>query len=118
MPCYQVITAKVEFKVGNIDILKKALEANAEVRKGSVQHFVGRHSEHDKISFRDKIGTLINVDLTTGKMIAAGYDEKQLIKFSNSIKRGYSEVVLDEVAKKQKWLKKKMGENHFQLQRF
>jgi len=46
------------------------------------------------------------------------FTEKGLATFSNSIKRAYSEVVIDEVAKKQKWHQRKLGEGRFQLQRF
>jgi hypothetical protein len=59
------------------------------------------------------------IDLVNSKMIGRnGESEKTLFDFSNSIKRAYSECVVDEIAKKQKWIKKNMGQGRYQLQRF
>jgi hypothetical protein len=107
MPCYQVITTSVEFKVGNIEILKKALE-NLGVQDISVYD--------NKVGFyKDDRYT---IDFNSQKITGRNVDEKELTKFSNVIKRTYSEVVIDELAKKQKWAKKQLGENRYQLQRY
>jgi hypothetical protein len=108
MPCYQVIKATVVFKVGNIEILKKALERKGYKIKGV---------SDTAIVFEHK-GQWMTIDLTKEKISAEGMRENQLQALVNPIKRAYSETVLDEVAKKNKWLLKKSGENHFQLQRF
>jgi hypothetical protein len=109
----------VEFKVGNIDLLKKALESMASIRKESVQIFISKHTDQEKVAFRDAQNNLFNINLNTGKLAtSSGMDEKQLGSFSNQIKRAYSLQVIDEVAKKNKWINKKLGENRYQLQRF
>jgi hypothetical protein len=117
MPCYQIRTVSIEFHVGNIDLLKKALEA-AGMQKIIIM--TGRHSTQEKIVFNDQKGILYNINLETGKLLsqASSYDEKQLGVFANSIKRAYSEQVIDELAKKQRWIKRNMGQGNFQLQRF
>jgi len=50
--------------------------------------------------------------------INSNVNQKELTNFSNSIKRAYSLEVISELALKQKWIQKKMGNNQFQLQRF
>lgn len=116
MPCYQIRTISVEFKVGNIDLLRKAIEKVA--AKGSICEFKGVHTGTQRIDFYDPAGTRYQLNLDSGKLISTSLNETQLGKFSNLLKRAYSEQVIDEVARKQKWLKKKMGENRYQLQRF
>ena len=113
MPCCQIITTSVEFKVGNIEILKRALEENATnaFQKGSIS--IGENI----VFFRDRFSNQVKIDLKTGKIIA-NMDNKQLSELSNSIKRSYSTVVIDEIAKKNRWIKKQMGVNHYQLQKF
>ena len=107
MPCYEVRTVSVEFKVGNVDLLKKALEkAGCQIQ-----------TQDQVISFKDKFGNFAMIDFEKSKIISRMGD-KQLADLSNSIKRAYSECVIDEVAKRNKWIKKQMGEGRFQLQRF
>lgn len=115
MPCYEVRTVSVSFQVGNIDLLKNAIEENAvnDFQRNSIQI----SADKTNVFFRDRYSNPIKINLTTGKM-TANMDDKQLSDLSNSIKRAYSKCVIDEVAKKQHWLKKKMGPNQFQLQRF
>jgi hypothetical protein len=108
MPCYEVRTVSVEFKVGNIDLLKKALE------KIEMKIF---QQDEKGIAFEDKNYNIFKINLINSR-ISGPLDEKGLGSLVNSIKRSYSEQVIDEIAKKQKWLKKKMGENRYQLQRF
>lgn len=108
MPCYQIRTAEVAFKVENIDLLKRALE------KAGWPIY---RETSDTIQFRERYSNPVTINLNTGKM-TANVDEKQLSEISNFVKRRYSEVVIDEVAKRQRWIKKNMGNNHYQLQRF
>jgi hypothetical protein len=107
MPCYEVRTVSVEFKVGNIEILKRALE------KMNVQ--IVRQDENG-ITFNQAYNQF-TISFLNSK-INSNVDEKELTSISNSIKRAYSEVVIDEVAKKQRWIKKQMGAGRYQLQRF
>jgi len=108
MPCYEVRTVSVEFKVGNIDLLKKALEKAGFKRIEWTENNV--RFENDK--------SIFNINFFDNKISSRYVDTKELVNLSNQIKRAYSEQVIDEIAKRQKWMKKKMGENTFQLQRF
>jgi hypothetical protein len=108
MPCYQIITSEISFKIGNIEILKKALEK-------AKCNLVSEGKE--QITFLDRYYNRIEVNFNSGKMIAA-MNGKLLSELCNSIKRSYSEVVLDELAKRDHWIKKNMGQGKFQLQRF
>jgi hypothetical protein len=108
MPCYQVITASVEFKVGNIDLLKKA------ITKMGCRVF----QESDVgIYFRDNANNSMVISFKDQK-ITGTKNQTELAKTANSIKRAYSEQVIDEIAKRQHWLKKKTGEGQYQLQRY
>jgi hypothetical protein len=110
MPCHQVITASVEFKVGNIELLKKAIE--------KVEGVINKYQSSDGLGFRTKEGKSIFIAYNSSKIIGQDINEKSLAKYSNEIKRAYSECVIDEVAKKNRWMKRNIGENKFQLQRF
>jgi len=109
MPCYSIRTISVEFKIGNVDLLKKAIEKMEGTYLGNNEEF---------LNFRTNDGRYVNVNFKKETISSVNFTEKGLATFSNSIKRAYSEVVIDEVAKKQKWIKKQMGQNHYQLQRF
>lgn len=109
MPCYQVIRNSVVFRVENIDLLKSALS------RSGYQVFTGLGA--DRLTFRDNNYNQFEVSLRDSK-ISSTIDAKQLGDISNSIKRAYSTVVLEEIAKKQKWNLKKMNEQQYQLQRF
>jgi hypothetical protein len=112
MPCDTIIINTVEFKVENIDVLEKAAAK------------IGLELRGDK---KGKFFVLYNkttntypaeIDFETGKISSSRMEEKQLYSFSNSLKRSYSEAVIDEIAKRQKWLKKQVGENKFQLRKY
>ena len=111
MPCCQIITTSVEFKVGNIEILKRALN-----NEGYLISSAGE----DRVFFKTKdyYGASFEINLGTSKIISKNINEKDLADKSNAIKRAYSAVVIDEIAKKNKWIKKQMGEGRYQLQRF
>jgi len=108
MPCHEVRTVSVEFKVGNIDLLKKVLEKIGFKRIEWTEENV--RFENNK--------SIFNINFFDNKISSRYVDAKELANLSNQIKRAYSEQVIDEIAKRQKWMKKKMSENKFQLQRF
>lgn len=112
MPCYEVRTVSVEFKVENIDLLKKAIE-NAGWRIDQMYKDVSINITDKETSWRH-----VTISLQGGQMSSTSMEGKNLSSFCNQLKRSYSEVVIDEVAKKQHWIKKKLGENRYQLQRF
>jgi hypothetical protein len=110
MPCYEVRTVSVEFKVENIDLLKRALE--------NIGWYVrGENKRSIAIKRKDEYAFPVAIDFERGS-ISSTMEQSALFKFSNQLKRAYSEQVIDEVAKRQKWIKKQMGANQFQLQRF
>lgn len=109
MPCHQIREVSVTFQAKNTGLLQKALE------KIGCTDIQVRDS---KVSFK-KAYNYHEIDLVNNKIIGKnGESEKTLTDFSNSIKRAYSECVVDEIAKRQKWIQRKMGANQFQLQRF
>jgi hypothetical protein len=109
MPCYTIREVSVLFQIKNVDLLKRAVE--------KAGHTITEQLSTG-ISIRDKFGNRCFIDLVQGQINGRNMDEKQLTSFSNQIKRAYSEMVIDELAKKQHWLKKNMGKGQFQLQRF
>lgn len=111
MPCYEIRTASVLFKVENIELLKKALEKEWHVEQGGREDFL-------IATKKNTWGEKITIDLKVGKIQSRIYSEKDLPAVSNSIKRAYSLEVINELARKQKWIKKEMGQDRIQLQRF
>ncbi len=114
MPCYEVRTVSVQFKVENIDLLKKAI--------GWEGYRLGYEDERF-LSFDTKTGAYrptcsFQIDLKTSQIGSSDVAERELASFANSLKRAYSAAVIDEVAKKAKWMKRDLGQNRFQLQRF
>jgi hypothetical protein len=108
MPCYEVRTVTVEFKVANIDLLKRAVVAMGLTVQGNSKTTVSFYRN----------GNAVLIDCEKQTITASNLDTKQLSGFSNSLKRSYSSIVIDEVARKQKWIKKNLGNNRYQLQRF
>ena len=108
MPCYTVITNTIEFKAENVNFLVKAIKAmggtNIQIYETGIS-FIHKGRESIRISFKNST-------------ISSQLDKNDLMTFSNSLKRAYSEQVIDEVARKNKWIQKKLGENRYQLQRF
>ena len=109
MPCYEVRTVSVEFKAANIDLLKRAIKKEG--------HRI-EWEDSELVSFTTKTGKFCLIDLKNSAIKSDDMDERGIASFANSLKRAYSAVVLDEVAKKQKWMKKDLGQNRYQLQRF
>lgn len=108
MPCYEVRTVSVSFSVGNIELLKRALEKAGMKIQGS---------NETAVTFKDTSWNRFEINLTNSKFNGP-LDEKAMGTLSNTIKRTYSLEVINELAQKQKWIQKKMGDNHYQLQRF
>ena len=108
MPCYSIREVQVEFKVGNLDLLKKALEKSMTIRS----------IREEKMEVVVESWKKVTIDFKTSKITSSDYNAKELGAISNQIKRAYSEQVIDEIAKRQKWMKKKLADNRYQLQRF
>jgi hypothetical protein len=99
MPCYEVRTVQVEFKAKSREILLKAL-VDAKVY----------HSVEGNTVFGS--GWEIDLDKQTAT-VGEGYESRL-----NKVRRLYSEAVVSEVAKRKKWLVKKLADNKMQLKRF
>jgi hypothetical protein len=112
MPCYRIETVSISFKVENLVLLARALEKgnwdiNFQNETGiAIQKKIGNSYNRITISFREN------------KIISQSLNEKQLTDVSNSIKKAYSLEVINEVAKKNKWQTRKMGEDQYQLVRY
>ncbi len=112
MPCYEIRTVSINFKVENIELLKRALEKEWTVFQG------GENKDYLVATKKGTYEEKIRIDLKAGQVRSQFYSEKDLPSVSNSIKRAYSLEVINELARKQKWLKKDMGQGRYQLQRF
>ncbi|MFH1547123.1 MAG: hypothetical protein ABIC57_01400 [bacterium] len=108
MPCHETRTISVEFKVGNIDLLKKAIEKAG-------YHISGEYA--GVLTIKDQYGNKTNIDLRN-QTITSANNENQVTTLANSLKRSYSEVVISEVAAKQKWIAKKLSDRKFQLVKY
>ena len=109
MPCYQIRTIAIEFKTGNVSILKKALTnlgfSFSERSYGLDVHTksfvrVSIHRDSQKISTESRI------------------PQTELANISNQIKRAYSLTVINDVAKKEKWFVKKLNEKQYAFQKY
>ena len=100
MPCWEVNTVSVEFKVKHKEILMTALK-NLGYRPVEVTQNI--------ISFNG-----ITVDLDSGLADLRANDQRRL----NEVKQEYSKVIVTLVAKKRKWaLKQQKEKNKFILRR-
>jgi len=103
MPCYRIVVVSVEFKVESAEKLKKALS-----RLGfEVREYKGNLNAADRNSVFD-------FDLVQGKINF----QRGLEGRVNKIKREYSKVSLEELAKKNKWFLKTKAENKFQVVKY
>jgi len=109
MPCHEVRTVSVEFRIGNIELLQKAIEK---------LQWKNWNTGEGSITIQDDNYNQITIDCKNSKISSPSYNEKKLTEISNQIKRAYSEEVINEVARKQKWFAKKINATKFQLQRF
>jgi hypothetical protein len=110
MPCYEIRTATVQFRVENIDILKKALE------KQGLGHYM-RSDGYTIVANSGGYNSFV-IDLRNGMLQSTSMNDRELADFSNSLKRTYSECVIDEISEEDQWFKNQLDENTFQLQRF
>lgn len=100
MPCWEVNTISIEFNMKHKDLLLKTLEK---------LNF--KYSEYEKGTiylYSDDV--IMNLNNSTAKIL--NFDKY------NKIKRKYSEIVLEEVCKKKKWILKKRGESTFEMNRY
>ncbi len=110
MPCYEVRTISIVFSLGNIDLLKKAVEK------------MGLRWEQDrqilKIGKKNIWDTPITINLDNSTISSKYLNQREISTLSNDIKRSYSEVVIDQVAQKQRWIAKKLSDRKFQLNKY
>jgi hypothetical protein len=105
MPCYEVRTVQVEFKAKNTHLLLKALE------QSGIEHTWKK--ETNIIYGGGSYGNLWAVDLNKQTAdVRQGYEAEL-----NKVRRAYSETVVNEVARKKKWIVKAAG-NKMQLKRY
>jgi len=103
MPCYQVQLMSVEFKVKNVDYLLKALELAGYLRY-----------QYDKDAQIVYVNSRMLIDLKNNHIEVPSTDQY----YVNVLKRKYSEVVIADIAKKKKWVMKKLNENKGELRRY
>ena len=97
MPCYEINTMSVEFKAKHKAILLLALKKLG---------YQTRENNQEQI-----ITNIFSFNLKTQKVSYPRGYENQI----NQIKRAYSQIVLEQVAKKRRWILKNKAENEFQL---
>jgi len=109
MPCDQIREISVEFKVDNLELLKKAVE-----KLGYTHQLVGQ-----TLLINNKWNVVAEVDLQGGEISSRNFtNARTLTEFSYKVKRTYSEMVIDEVAKKNRWIKRQLSEGKFQLAKY
>ena len=101
MPCYEVRTVQVEFKARNREALQEALESNG------IDHWWNT-------SWTKVYGKEWEIDLE--KQTAQVTEGKEV--YLNRVRRAYSETVIAEVARKKKWIVKKLAAGKMQLKRY
>lgn len=107
MPCYQIQRFNLQFTVDNRDYLIEAL-SNMDIFYEDISEEL----------IRVDYGRL-NINLNDKQLEVTGMSRWQAEQMVNKIKRRYSEVVLEEITRRNKWLLKKKAEaNKFQIKRF
>lgn len=101
MPCYEIRTVQVEFNAGNEQYLLKAL------KEANISH---TFNDTTKIIYGNNWE--INLEEQTAS-VRQGYEGEL-----NKVRRAYSETVVNEVARKKKWLVKKVQGNKIQLKKY
>jgi len=97
MPCYEVNIMSVEFKAKYKEVLILALKKLG---------YQARENNQGQV-----ITNVFTFDLNRQKVeYPEGYTSAM-----NEIKRKYSEIVLEQVAKKRRWVLKREAESNFQL---
>jgi hypothetical protein len=91
MPCYQVQTVSVEFKIAHADLLVKATTALGWA-------VVGTQATRMVICPKDSYSTM-TIDLATGKAIIELADQSRL----NELKRAYSQQAIKLAANLNGW---------------
>lgn len=104
MPCWEINTVTVEFRAKNSETLIKALK--------NLDYAVSRRNQA-VVAFR---GTEILFDLKANKI---KYSETATSNSEiNAIKREYSRLIVEEVAKRKRWLVKQQANGNLQLRRY
>lgn len=104
MPCWEMNTMSVEFSAKSLDSLREAAE-----RLGM---HVREHAYGATVLLPSSTRT-IELDFKREKATLDSALQGRL----NNLKRSYSEVVLEKVAAKKKWILKKRAENKFEMKR-
>jgi hypothetical protein len=99
----------VEFKVGNIDLLKKAIKKEG---------YVIVSEKKNGIEIMNSQLNKMTINFADSKITSENLTQSKLVDTSNALKRAYSLQVIEEISKRNKWIKKDMGQNRYQLQRF
>ena len=100
MPCYTVNLITVSFKAKNITLLEKALET-----------LNWNYSRHENII---NVRGLFNINLDSQTVQTRENRQSDV----NILKRKYSEMAIETMAKKKRWIVKQMNENTLRLRRY
>lgn len=104
MPCWEMNTMSVEFSANSLSGLK---EAASRLGMGFSQH-------QSSVTLRlTSSANSIVIDFERKEAVLAKQDQRHL----NALKREYSEVILEKVAAKKRWILKKKNANSFQMKR-
>lgn len=104
MPCWNVVRASIELRAENIDLLKRALEADTEVDEVT-------KTARGLTYYNRAAGETVTVDRRGDKLVVRGYDVDTQV--ANGINRSYSKQVITESAARQGFTLKQKGENKF-----
>jgi len=100
MPCYQMNVMAVEFLARNVDMLLRALDA------------LKLKYVHDGMYIT--VGRQVQIDL---ERQTAEYERYQA-PIVNAIKRQYAREVINEVAKRKRWVVKQQSKRKLQLKKY
>ena len=101
MPCYEVRTVQVEFNARNEQYLLKALK---------LANIIHTHNQETKAIYGNNWEIKLKEQTAS---VRQGYEGEL-----NKVRRAYSETVVNEVARKKKWLVKKAEGNKIQLKKY
>jgi len=107
MPCYQINLVSVEFRVDNLEYLKKVIGQNSAFM--SLNQIT---TDSDSIKIYGRTG-YFSLNLKTHQALSTMSSDE-----FNFIKREYSKVAVEEIAKKMKWVLKRKADNKFQVKQY
>lgn len=112
MPCYQVNTISVEFKVKHSDLLRQAIEALG----WKMVAIAGGSKKPTRLSVQYSGYRSLTINMQTG---TATFNEGQGgQKALNKLKKEYSKQAIFKVAKQKKWIVKSKAGNKFTLTKY